>query len=227
MKYLVAMILLLLADTALAQNKILFVGDSLCFGGHLYSGVGYRQSPHEPARTLRAILGKSSGVWASAIVENFCVSSSTPTDWYDVPGSALCTDKSDEYPHLKAACQAGDGIMNHIPLDSDLIIIIDDGAIDGLTTSQVVDEFENLRDALDLITGTVLLTPPPHGPSTGNTTMPADLDRADRVAVRDEMASRVIITGPDWPDLPMSVDAVHFKDHGYVEMASMIPPFLP
>lgn len=226
MRAAIATVLLLLATSAHAKS-IALVGDSLCFGGVLYPVSGYLVSPYELGRVVQAILDKATTSWADATVKNWGVSSSTPADWLTSPSASLCTAQRANYGHLEAACAAGDGIKNHIGSGYDAVVIIDDGIVSGLTTSEVVDLYVSLNTALDAVNTDIRLSPPPTGPASGNTALPADPNRTAKLAVRTEMSSRAIITGPTWPDLPMSVDSVHFRDHGYATMASLVVGNLP
>jgi len=227
----IAAIVLLLALAIPAHAKtIKIVGDSYCVGGVLYpGGVGYRVSPHEPGRTLRQLTAKRTDTWLNATVENWCVSGSTPVDWSTAPNATLCTNEKANYPHLKSACAAAAPIMNYIGSGADLVIVIDNGTATGLTTSQYVDALVVLRDALDAVNTTIWLTAPPHGPAAGNIAMPADSSRADKLLVDAEMNSRGIINGPDWrtTDFPMSIDTIHFRDHGYATITSALAGALP
>lgn len=222
-------LLLLVATPALAVKKIIIVGDSIAWSGGLFPGLVYLRSRYAIDTSLRSLLKKVPGgnAYLNATVEDWGVSASAPTDWLSTPDSFLCSTQGANYPQLKAACDAGDGIINHITTGADVVVMIADDDT-PTTASAAVDTLVTLRNALDAIEGTVLLSPPPHGPSSGNVALPADTRRALRVAVRDEMNGRGIITGPDFTtDLPMTIDGIHFRDQGYATMASLVIGFLP
>lgn len=166
--------------------------------------------------------------WLNATVTDWSVSSSSPTDWTTAPNGTLCTQQRARYPHLEAACRDNAPILNYIGSGYDLVLV----AFTGSTTpsaSAWVDTLVTLETALDAVNTTVLLGTSPWGAASGTTAMPADTFRSVRVAVEAEMSSRAIIDGAhgDMGTLPMSIDTIHARDHGYATQGALWYSVLP
>lgn len=224
--------LVLQATPALAVKSILIVGDSLGASQTVFPGTVYKTNAHAVDRELRSLLARGTAggkLSAGGTVTSWSVPASTPGDWSPGPPSALvCAAEATAWPPATAGCRDNAAMLSYIPTGYDYVFIIDNGIASPLTTSQYVDSLQTLATALDAVNGTVYISPPPHGPASGTTAMPADGDRTAKIAVRTEEVSRGIINGPDWTDdLPMCVDGIHFRDHGYEYLASKIYAALP
>lgn len=231
MRATIALLLLLVATPAHAVKSIAFVGDSINWGGLTVTpSNAYKRSPHNAARTLFSLLKKAPGgnQWLNATVVDWSVSSADPSDWTTAPDATLCTNYRAKYPHLEAACRDNAPILNYIGSGYDLVAV----AFTGSTTpsaSAWVDTLETLEAALDPANGTILLGTSPWGASSGTTAMPADSFRSVRVAVESEMSGRGIINGAngDKGTLPMSIDTIHARDHGYATQGALWYGALP
>ncbi len=229
-------IVLLLATPAHAVKSIAVVGDSINWGGLTaaapYDATGYRHSRHSMARTLRSLLAHApaGNAWKDATVVDWGINASNPTDWTGTPDPTECSTWQDRHPHLKAACRDGAGVINYIPTGYDAVLLMFNGpvGVDAATLDAWVDTLEDLRDALDLVNGTVLVGTPPHGPSSALGAMPADSFRTARIAVDTEMNSRAMITGArPSGDNPMSIDTNHMRDQAYAAQAALWYAVLP
>lgn len=226
MRRLILIVLLLVVATpAQAVKKIMLVGDSLCAGTvYAWTGSGFPLvSRHAVAIELRSILAKTAGVYANATVIDACVPGTTTTDWYPGPPDATtCSLFRTIYPILQAACTAGDGLINHVASGNDVVLLYGDE--DG-----TVLQIETLRTQLDAVNGTILVTSPPHGPSSGTTAMPADSHRAARVTRGTDLNTAGDITGPDWrsTDWPMQADGIHQREDVMGAEAALWIPKLP
>lgn len=230
MKRLILIALLLCASTADAQ-KIGLIGDSHVRGGVTFGSDSY-VSRWRMAVTLRALVSADSG----GTVVDYSIPGTGMEDYLEHgPSSAAhCTGADSPwccctgegagsgcacdgplptfYPNLKAACRDRRPVTEYLPTDVDLWILQADGS--QCTTAdedvaKAVDQAEELRDALDAIGGDVMLVTP--APVTGQCIALASIHEA----IRNEMVTRGIITGPDFFDFPASricPDLVHFGD---------------
>lgn len=239
MKRAVIIALLLCATTAQAQ-KIGLIGDSHVRGGVTFAGDSY-VSRWRMAVTLRALVAPLGGT-----VEDYSIPGTGMEDFLaDGPSAAAhctgvdtpwccCTGEGTGttcvcdgplptyYPHLKAACRDRRPVTDYLPHDIDIWWLQADGSQCSTSSDDVakaVDQAEALRDALDAIGGTVLLSPP----------SPMALQciglNSTHEAIRDEMLSRGIITGPDFWDYPpprFCPDLIHFGDIDYALRADLL-----
>jgi len=238
-------ILLLIATSAAAQPRVGLIGDSHVRGGVTFVGVGGEAfvSRWRMAVTLQALLDSSGGgtvvdlsIPGTGVGDDLlppgpgaaahCVGVDDP--WCCCTGAGtgagcICDGSiPDYYPHLKAACRDRRPLTEYLPTDIDIWVLQADGSqcsSDPADVEKLVDQVEDLRDALSALGGTVMVTPP--SPVTGQCVALS----ATHTAVHTEMDSRGIITGPDFFDYPASrfcPDLIHFGDADYVMRADLV-----
>ncbi|HEY8515409.1 MAG TPA: hypothetical protein VIS07_07840 [Candidatus Binatia bacterium] len=217
--------------TSVERRTICTIGDSLNLASTTnWSTLGL--SPFRTAHAIEMLLRATSPhhPWHRARVIDLSVPGTGPSDWLGPIEPERCRVQARYYPHARAACASGAGMVDHIPVGvCDIFLVMGDGselALPGVTAEGTVDRIEELVAELDEIDaghGVLLSTPPLARSLDGEPINTALFDR-----VRAEMLARGIVNGPDWANrFHVGFDQLHFRDVSILAMADAWVRALP
>ncbi len=204
MRALLSACLVLACATSAHARTICTIGDSL----NLASTTRRKTVGLSPFRTAHAIemlldTRPTRHPWHGARIIDLSVPGTAPSDWLGPIAPEWCVVNARYYPHARAACQTGTGMVDHIPVGvCDIFLVMGDASevvLPGVTAEETVDDIEELVAELDRIDagyGVLVSTPPLARSFAGQPIGTTIFD-----AVRAEMLERGMVSGPDWANV--------------------------
>lgn len=231
MRALLSACLLLVCAASAHGRTICTIGDSLNLASTTRWGTA-GLSPFRTAHVIEKLLevAPARHPWHGARVIDLSVPGTGPADWLGPVAPERCALQARSYPHARAACESGAGMVDHIPVGvCDIFLVLADGsemALPGATPEVEVDLIEELvaeLDAIDAGYGVLLSTPPLAKSLAGEPINTAIFD-----PVRAEMLERGIVNGPDWANrFHVGFDRLHLRDVSLLAMADAWVRALP
>lgn len=193
-----------------SSRAIVLVGDSTTWGTP--PAATGTQSPHDPGRSLEALLAIDPGPWRNADVLNYGVGASNTQHWLAAP-PAGCGTLLAGFPVVEIACRDNVSWIEVVSRKSPDLVVVDLGLNDALVTTdpeETVDRLVQIRDALSPVP--VAFFPPIAPPNGPRGAWPWH--------VREAMERRGLFAG-EYPAWLPTFDRLHPTDGGYAAKAGL------
>lgn len=215
----VALLILVLVAPAFARARplLVLVGDSTTYGT---IDANYGQADVHTAAALQAMLRvvPKGHPYRRARVVNLGVPGASTRDWQVGPvAQVVCDNWGSHLTYLAAACARGVPLAEKVPTRPTAVLIVlgyADGVF-GIPTEETVANVTALAARFPVSYVAVPFVP-----------APGDRWRPERDERRQALLDAGLVTGPDWPALPL-VDGVHLSPGGYAAAAGLWLDVLP
>ena len=202
---------------AAAVRRIAIIGNSTEWGSLGPDGLSWTN----PAASLEALLriAPAGNPWRRARVYNLAIPASDTRHWVDQFEPAFCAYLGSTFNRVMEVACAQQVPFAYAVLPAyagridAVLAVLGTNDIGNLPGTNPVDTVDRLAQLPSILAPAVTFIAPP---------FPATLEPRQSFVplVRREMLARGLITGPDWPALPV-FDGVHLSQGGYAAAAGL------